>query len=206
MRIDLYGLVHKAQRSRLLTFAQQLARADLHDPTTRTQLESSVRELAELLRDHAENEQRYIHPLFAAVGPAAETLAAEHLELEAAIVDWCALAEASRWDELYRASMLIVARYLLHIDAEEQAQADVLWPHYSDAQLSEVMTRFKAERAPEDGRRDLVLFITSLSAPDLVDFLRGFSSAPEPLRADVFGLAQRLLGAERWHAVAARLA
>jgi hypothetical protein len=205
MRIDLYGLVHKVQRYHLFAFAQQLAWADLGNATSRAHLESAVRRLGELLRDHAENERHYIHPLFEAFGAAAEVLEADHLELDGDIAGWVALIDQQRWDELYPASMRLIGKYLLHIDAEERAQAESLWPHYTDAQLEDVMRRFKAERSPRAARSDLELSITGLGNADLAKFLRGFSSAPPAVRQDVFDRAQQLLTPERWAAIVAGL-
>lgn len=205
MRTDLYGLVHKAQRFQLLAFAQRITQADLQNATDRSTMARSVGQLAEMLRDHAQNEHRYIHPLFEAIGKAAEPLELDHRRLEDDIAAWTAVVDEQRWEELYRATMCLIGKYLLHIDAEERAQERWLWPHYTDAQLGDVMARFRAERPPAAGRADLELFITSLGTRDLVKFLGAFSSAPSEVRQDVMHLAQQLLGAERWASLAARL-
>ena len=125
--------------------------------------------------------------------------------LEGDIAGWVALIDQQRWDELYPASMRLIGKYLLHIDAEERAQAESLWPHYSDAQLEDVMRRFKAERSPWAARSDLELLITGLGNADLAKFLSGFSSAPPAVRQDVFDRAQQLLPPERWAAIVAGL-
>ena len=164
MRTDLYGLVHKAQRHRLFALGLDLGSADVDDPATRTRLASAVREIVAMLADHAGNERRYIHPLFATISRAAEAIEREHHELEAALDEWVKVVDQGRWTELYRATMRIVGEYLLHIDAEERVQAEVLWPHYTDAELTAVMVRFKAEREPVAARADLQLLMPVLSA------------------------------------------
>lgn len=205
MRTDLYGLVHKAQRYQLFAFAQRLAHADWADASYRSTMERSVRRLAEMLRDHAQNEHRYIHPLFEAIGEAAEPLELDHRTLEDDVAAWIAVVDEQRWEQLYGVTMCLIGKYLLHIDAEERAQERWLWPRYTDAQLGDVMARFRAERPSVAARADLELFITSLGTLDLVKFLRGFSSAPSDVRQNVMNLAQELLGAERWAGLAARL-
>jgi hypothetical protein len=40
-----------------------------------TRLASAVHEIVAILADHADNEERYIRPLFATIGGAAKTLA-----------------------------------------------------------------------------------------------------------------------------------
>ena len=165
MRTDLYGLVHKAQRHCLFALGRELGEADVDDPAARTHLASAVRDIAAMLADHAENERRYIHPLFARVGAAPESLEREHHDLEAVLDRWVEIVDQGRWAELYRATMRIIGEYFLHIDGEERAQAEVLWPNYTDAELAAVMARFKAERDPAAARADLALLMPVLSAP-----------------------------------------
>ena len=165
MRTDLYGLVHKAQRHRLFTLGNELGTTDIDDPAIRTHLASAVHGIADMLADHAENERRYIHPLFATIGGAAERIEHEHHELEALLDGWVEIVDQKRWAELYGATMRIIGQYLLHIDAEERAQTEVLWPNYTDAELGAVLARFKAERDPAAARADLALLIPVLSAP-----------------------------------------
>jgi hypothetical protein len=164
MRTDLYGLVHKAQRHRLFAFGTELGTADLDDPASCARLASAVREIASMLADHAENERRYIHPLFTRIGGSADAIEREHRELEARLDEWEKIVEQGRWTEFYRATMRIIGEYLLHIDAEERAQAEVLWPNYADAELGAVMARFKAERDPVAARADMALLMPVLSA------------------------------------------
>jgi hypothetical protein len=162
MRTDLYGLVHKAQRHRLFALGHELGTADLGDPATRTRLASAVREIAAMLADHADNERRYIHPLFATLGGAAEAIEREHRDLEALLARWLEIVGHGRWGELYPATTRLIGAYLLHTDAEERAQAEVLWPRYTDAELAAVMDRFKAERDPAAARADLALLMPVL--------------------------------------------
>lgn len=165
MRTDLYGLVHKAQRHRLFALGHELGTADVNDPSIRTRLASAIAEIVAMLADHAKNEQRYIHPLFAKVGGAAEKIERDHQELEALLGQWVEIVDQGLWAELYRATMRIIGEYLLHIDAEERAQAEILWPNYTDAELAAVLARFKAERDPVAARADLALLMPVLSAP-----------------------------------------
>ncbi len=164
MRTDLYGLVHKAQRHRLFALGLELGTADVDDPATRSRLARAVRDVVAMLGDHAENERRYVHPLFSRLGGAAEEIEREHRELEALLGHWLEIVDRGRWSDLYRATMRLIGEYLLHVDAEERAQAEVLWPNYTDADLTAVLVRFKAERDAESARADLALLMPVLSA------------------------------------------
>lgn len=195
MRTDLYGLVHKAQRYHILGFARELSRANLDDAATRERLLSEVRAIADMLIDHADNEERYIHPLYEALGDGAKSLDDDHRALDARISEWLRIVEADRWIDLYRATMRLIAEYLLHIDAEECAQADILWPSYTDSELGAVMARFKAERDPAAASKDLELMLPALSVPELGVLLRGVRAAVGDAPLD---RARRLLCAERW--------
>jgi hypothetical protein len=102
--------------------------------------------------------------------------------------------------------MRLLAVYLLHIDAEERAQAEILWPHYSDAQLGAVMARFNAERDPAVAQKDLERMLPALSAPELSNLIASMRTAPEPVREKVLTLARSVLGPDRWAEVERRLA
>ena len=167
MRVDLYRLVHKAQRFHLFQFGAWLSHADWNLELHRRQAAVELQQLVEVLRDHARNEARYIHPLFAA-----EALDAEHHDLEARLTELEDVVAHVRWSELYPAFMRFVGEYLLHLDREERAQAEVLWPRHSDAALAEVMRRFRAERPPELAAADARFMIPSLNAPELAGFLQ----------------------------------
>jgi hypothetical protein len=163
MRIDLYRLVHKAQRHHLMGFARDLGLADLRDEAARLRIAGGVRAVVEMLEDHAENERRYIHPLFARLGSKAATLDEEHRELAARLAAWARLVEDGRWDALYAATMRIIAAYFVHTDEEERAQAELLWPAFTDAELAEVMQRFRAERGADAAARDAALMLPALN-------------------------------------------
>jgi len=206
MRTDLYGLVHKAQRYFLFDLGQRLSRADLEDEATRGAMADEVRSLVAHLEDHAANEERYIHPLFRQLGDAAAPLIAQHDELAEHLHDLSALVAANRWPELYPAVMRFIGRYLLHLDQEERAQAEVLWPAFTDAQLGGVFARFKAERPPAAARTDLEQFLPALNVPELARLVRGLEEGlAEPQRGDVLADVRQRLGDARWMAVEGRL-
>ena len=78
MRVDLYTVIHKAQRFHMFHLANAIGGADLESDEAVDTLADRVREMIEHLRDHAHNEETYIHPLFDAAGGGAGPLRHEH--------------------------------------------------------------------------------------------------------------------------------
>lgn len=198
MRTDLYSLVHKAQRARLFRFGEALGRADLTQPAERAQIVDELRGILEMLRDHARNEEHYIHPLFARLGDSAAGIHNEHRELDAHMAEITATIATEEWSRLYARCMRLIGEYLLHIDAEERAQAEILWPHYADADLQAVFARFKTERAPADASADLELMLPALNMAELAGMFRGMKATlPPEAFESCAGMARRVLGEDR---------
>ena len=162
MRVDLYGLIHKAQRFHLSTLLIRVGQTDVSDKRTMEHLAAELRGFVEHLRDHANNEEQYIHPLFDRIGGAA-TLEHEHLELEGSLTRLETIVSTRDWEGLYAGLARFFGEYLLHLDEEETAQRLRLWPNYRDEELAAVLQRFKAERAPEASKADLELLAPALS-------------------------------------------
>jgi hemerythrin superfamily protein len=171
MRVDLYSLVHKAQRFHLFRLADEIGKADFSSAADADRVSHRVREMLEHLEDHAHNEETYIHPLFAKAGTQAESLETDHQHLGAAIERIEALLQESRWQDLYAEYMRFLGTYLLHLDAEESAQKNVLWPRFTDAELAEVFGRFKADRPPAKAKQDLEFMLPALNAAELARVL-----------------------------------
>ncbi len=207
MRVDLYTAIHKAQRFHLFQLANAIGGADLDSDAAANALADRVREMIEHLRDHAHNEETYIHPLFDAAGGGAGPLRQEHGELDADLEEIEHAVAEDRRQDLYAAYTRFVGKYLLHLSEEEEAQRRVLWPRYDDDTLRGVLDRFKAERPLEKAAADFEFMLPALSARELVSLFRSMRQAVAP---DVFGRAceqaTRLVAADTWHRVASQIA
>lgn len=205
-RVDLYGLVHKAQRFRLFGFARELGRADLDDGPSRLAVAEELRGIHHMLADHAASEERYIHPLYVALGTGAASLDDQHHELDGLLQRCVEILNEDDWSHLYARATHLIGTYLLHLDAEERMQETVLWGHYSDAELGAVFARFKAERSAAAAESDLARFVPALALHELVPVLRGLQAAPKAVEQRALALAQQELEPERWAALQRRLA
>lgn len=207
MRVDLYTTIHKAQRFHMFELANAIGGTDLEAGDNAKALSARVRDIIEHLRDHAQNEETYIHPLFDAVGNGATPLRHEHDDLEADLERLERVLGDGRRHDLYPAYTRFVGKYLLHLSEEEDAQRQVLWPRYDDETLESVLDRFTAERPRDKAAADFVFMLPALSVPELAGLLRGMKHA---VAADAFGhaceQAMRLVTADKWQQVAREIA
>lgn len=206
MRIDLYTFIHKAQRFHLFQLSEKIGTADFSQITESDEIAKDVIKLMEHLRDHAENEKKYIHPLFQSVGSVGAHFDEEHVELEAQIDKIENVINEKRWTDLYSAYAKFLGVYLLHLDEEEAAQRDVLWKHYEDKDLANTFNRFKLERPAHLAKADFEFMLPALSIPELIQMFQGMrASVPSQAFQGACDIASKILNAERWKKVAAAI-
>lgn len=163
MRVDLYSLIHKAQRKHLFELSIKIGQTDLRDGSQVSDLKEELRDAVKWLREHAEHEETFVHPLFHKIGGQGDFIEQEHHDLEHLLENLeKSLASESQGD-LYTRFNQFLAAYLAHIDSEEMAQKDILWKHYDDGALMEVMKKFKENRTPSQSMEDLEFMLPCLS-------------------------------------------
>lgn len=170
-RIDLYRNVHKGQRAHLFSLAVELGRADHEDTANVNALATRLRSALAELRRHAENEERFIHPLLRARAPKiAAMLEREHEDIEPALAEvelrLAGLENApgspiETGAELYRVWCRMVSDYLAHIDAEERIGMPALWGTCSDDEILAVIRAFVASRTAMEQIDDLRCHVPS---------------------------------------------
>jgi hemerythrin-like domain-containing protein len=199
MRVDLYSLIHKAQRHHMLRLADALGQLDGGADAALHQARTRVGQIIAHLREHAHNEETYIHPLLRALGEQAAELEAEHGALEAQLAQLESRLDQAGAAELYASFNRFLGHYLLHLDAEERTQRELLWVRYEDAQLGAVMGRFKAGRSPAAARADLEFMLPALSAVELERLFQGIkAAAPPAVFQGACRLAERTRAPPRW--------
>lgn len=199
MRVDLYTFVHKAQRFHLFHLSDAIGLADLNNPIEAEAISKQVLYLMDHLKDHAQNEHTYIHPLFQAVGSVGDHFDREHEELEKEIARIEKIVVQKHWNDLYSAYTRFLGIYLLHLNEEEAAQRDILWVNYEDKGLAAVFNRFKMERPPLLAKDDFEFMLPALSMPELVGMFRGMkANAPSVVFQGACDTAARILGESKW--------
>lgn len=206
MRVDLYTAVHKAQRFHLFRLSSEIGTTDFTDADAAAHISDRVHDIGAHLRDHARNEETYIHPLYREIGRVVEDIEREHHELESALGELERIVDEKRWDELYPRYTRFLGNYLLHLDEEEALQKNVLWQHCDDQALLAVFQRFKAERSATDSAADLELMLPALSTIELTRMFAGMkASAPAQAFQAACDLAARVLEPPRWRQISERL-
>lgn len=175
-RHDLFTTAHKAVRHALFQTATLVARTDFEDTTERGMLAEAVPWCLELLRGHAELEDRIIFPaLLHADADLFASLAVEHTRLEQAAIDVESLLpriEASAPDrttfgaELSRRCNALVSEHLRHMGREEREVNAALWASHDDAALRALHAEVIAAVPAAFRDRWHQLLLAAVSAPE----------------------------------------
>jgi hypothetical protein len=202
MRVDFYTFIHKAQRFHLFRLSEEIGMTDFTVSEDANKVAQEVLQLIEHLKDHAQNEKHYIHPLYQALGATGEHFDKEHENLDAEIQKIENVVLEKRWNDLYQNYTRFLGIYLLHLDEEEAAQRDILWTKYQDGDLAAVFMRFKAERPSHLANSDFVFMLPSLSIPELTQMFRGMkASVPVPVFQGACETASKILEPNKWQAI-----
>lgn len=189
MKSDPYTLIHKAQRKDLYELAIRAGRADWNEASEVRRIADETVSLARHLQQHAEVEERFVHPLMARLPGACETLEIDHRELEPALALLVAEAEAlrpgdpARGLDFYRSITSFISSYTAHA-AREEALLPSLWECCTEAEIAGALTRFQRSRPPEEGLADLRRMLPALTSSEIAMLLgRLKAGPPQVLRA-----------------------
>jgi hypothetical protein len=180
-RIDVYRNVHKGQRALLFELAVALGRADFSKPAAFSRLAERLRSALVELRKHADNEERFIHPLLHSRAPdVGAALDREHHAIEAAFSDLDDRLRPRGTPEedpaaagagLYLAWCRMLSAYLAHLDAEETQAMPALWKTCSDQEIFAVIQSFVASRSTADQLHDLRSQAPALTPQELAAYV-----------------------------------
>ncbi|MEU6082981.1 hemerythrin domain-containing protein [Streptomyces sp. NPDC047108] len=172
-KIDLYRNVHMGQRARLFALAVDVGSADVADPKAVSEVIDRCLAMTGELREHADHEDTFIHPLLRDRAPqAAAALDAEHLRLDAALAELDAHAgalpltpAAERPDaqhRLYLALNELISAYLAHLHAEETVAMPALRNSCGEDELRAAFRGFLASRTSEERALDMQRMLFAL--------------------------------------------
>ena len=166
-----------------------------------------------MLREHAEHEETFLHPIIAAVLPkVARSLHAEHEEHNRA------LDEVERAFELatvertatachgaYRTLARFTAQFLVHIEEEEEGQPR-LWEMAAESRLAAGMLAFKRSRTLEQAVAGWATMLPAMNRAERAGMLGALKGgAPEPVFTAAPRVAEKVLDADAWDALRSSL-
>lgn len=191
-RIDFYSGIHKGLRRLLFAMAARMGAADYGNSAEVAALQAEWEFLAEHMRRHSLNEDRFMHPLllrhvpvdFAQMEAEHHDLEPELERLEASVRALSTIAEPAErlaaGKALYRAFNRFVAGYLVHIDEEEDQVLPRLWAVCPDAELEAMMAEFKASVPPEVMAGNLEMLMPALAPHEQVGMLQMLKAGAPP--------------------------
>lgn len=168
MRFDLYSLIHKGQRKYLFDLSCDIGRTNASDKKQCQNISKRIHEMASLIEEHRQNEETFIHPLFAEVGMLDTVLDADHDKLKEKLEHLKELSTKNNINMLYKEFNKFLAEYLLHTAEEERQQELVLWKHFDDERLMSVMRSFAASKTSEEMMAGFELMAPALNIEELM--------------------------------------
>ncbi len=212
-RTDFYTMVHKGLRKRLFEAVVLAGTTDHADSDQRARLALTVRDVVRVLREHAEHEETFLHPIIASVLPeVAGSLRLEHEEhhreldeVERAFEVAAAEKTAAVGHRAYRALARFTARFLAHIEEEEAGQPR-LWETADEGRLAAGMIAFQRSRTLEQTVAGWAMMFPAMNAAEHAGMLRTLKGrAPEPVFTAAMQLAEKVLDARAWDALKSSL-
>jgi Hemerythrin HHE cation binding domain len=200
-RTDFYTVVHKGLRKRLFETVVLAGATDYSDPDDRAKLAATVAEVVTMLREHAQHEDEFLHPIIREVLPeVSSTLMSEHEEHNRALDEVerafnVAVAErtSAATHLAYRVLARFAAHFLLHIEGEEAGQAEV-WELAGEARFAAGMNAFKRSRTLEQSLAGWADMLPAMNPAERAAMFRGLrAGAPEAVFAVASRLAERVL-------------
>lgn len=208
-RFDLYSGIHKGLRGALFQVSVRIGELDWSDAAAVKATVAQWRRLVEFLHHHADNENRFVHPLAnAADSEAVNLLEDEHRQQSVTLSELgmsLELALATDGDaclRFYRAWNLFVADFLRHLDFEERQFQESLWNSCSDERMAGALGAIIASLSAEDMNYTLDIMSPAVNLHECVGLLSGLRPATPP---DVFqAYLDRVRSAvvpEKWTAI-----
>jgi hypothetical protein len=203
--IDLYRDIHKGIRAELFALTTEAGALDATPGVGRAALAAHVGDVVDLLVQHAEHEDGPIQPVLEAELPElAERIAADHLLLEAQLVDLREMAaDAAALDHpeprlavhrLYLALAGFTGRYMEHIDVEERVVMPALERVVGVEAVGAIHGAIISNIPPDEMARSLALMIPAMNVDDRAELLGGMQAgAPAEAFAGVWSLVGSVL-------------
>jgi hypothetical protein len=194
-RREIYHLVHKGLRAAMSDALVRLGRVDLSGLETRKGALDAVTDLLHMCREHVEHENAFLHTAMEkAVPGSSQVCTADHGHHVTAIRNLeTRIEEARRADPqmrerafkvLYRLLASFVAENFAHMEIEESSNTELLWRHYSDADILSIEHQIHAAIKPERMMHWLRWILPNVNRQQRAVMMRGMQAGMPP---ELFG-------------------
>lgn len=194
-RRELYHLVHKGLRAAMSDALVQLGRVDLASAESMKSALATVANLMALCSEHLEHENAFVHTAMEKAAPGSSKRCADdhqhHVASIAALrtrIDEAAQADAQirerAFKVLYRLLASFVAENFEHMEVEESANTEILWQHYSDADLLAIEHQIHAHIKPENMMTWLRWILPNVTRQQRAIMMKGMQAGMPP---ELFG-------------------
>ncbi|MEZ5143307.1 MAG: hemerythrin domain-containing protein [Acidimicrobiales bacterium] len=200
--VDLYRDIHKGLRSELFAVTLEAGRLDPADAAGRAALADQVRDVVDVLVQHAEHEDTAIQPSLEAELPAmADQIAGQHAVIEGRMDQLVVLAdeavaaaEVDRRDAVHRLYLELstfTGEYLAHQDVEERVVMPALQAAVGPEACAAINQASVSSIPPADMARSLAFMLPAMDVDDRAELLGGMQAGAPP---EVFEGIWRLTG------------
>lgn len=218
-KIPYYTPIHKGQRRWLFDFAKQMGRSDLSSRSDVEALLNGLGYFREHIKEHAELEERFIHPRLGEVVPGCpRAIESDHKAIHADLEDLLRSLESIRslpeghatlpqlGQELYLATNRFVSFYLGHIDYEEDHVQNILLNASTADELLATFKSIMAAQSPQQLSGNLRLMMQGINDKEALELL-STAKGMLPIQAfeGVLAEAERAMEPERWSRLAGKL-
>jgi hypothetical protein len=213
----LYFPIHKCLRNVLANLSLHCGNADYNDEANFAKVRAEIADIVRMLRDHAQNEEEFIHPLYRRIGLPFEELEGKHREFDDRLAEIQRLLEeiAARpvdsperpqlGTAMYRAVNLFLSFYYAHLDEEEYRFLPLLIERMPHDQIIEARGRLQASVRCED----LLLYwkyqVATLNPSERVHVLKEYCRVQPDAYGELCRIAETALPSSEWAHLKARV-
>jgi hemerythrin-like domain-containing protein len=218
--MPLYTGVHKGQRRWLADLMTRAGRTDFSQKEEVDWLQGQLRMFTAHLKEHAELEERFIHPRLATLVPGCHRgLEDEHRVQHEALSDLIGSLDAIRslppdhptlpliGQEFYLALNRFISGYLRHIDYEEEHVQNILWNDCTPEELMSLFNQILRAQSQESLTNSLIMMLTAMNVPEIVGLLSMAKGSMPPAAYDnITAKASQFADPSTWAKVQAIMA
>lgn len=216
-RYSIYRPIHKAMRHVLFSTSHLVGLADFNDDADVDEVLEAVDRMISLLREHRENEDRFVHPVAAGRIPGiTEKFVEDHDEdidltdevqgIARQILGASGADRVALGIELHEKLNAYIGVYLGHLYREETVMQQALWDHFTDEELIAIDMEIVASVPPPVMADFLKEFCSAYSADEIAPILGSIQAhAPAEFAAFALRTAEEHLPPRSWEKVKASL-